>query len=189
MLLDFRAMRGREPSFGIHFHPDGGALDWFAAYLRNSALRFFTVLILLVSMSATAAQRGISVTLRQSESVNAPLLEERELYQESYALVIGVDDYNNGWPRLSNAVRDAEKIAEALEQKGFEVELHRNLDSNELPQVFKRFFILKGENPEARLFVWFAGHGATVDGEGYLIPADAPVITQSTEFKLSLIHI
>ena len=148
-------------------------------------LRFFAVLILFLSVSVSAAQRGISVTLRQSESVNAPVLEERELYQESYALVIGVDDYNNGWPRLSNAVRDAEEIAEALEQKGFEVELHRNLDSSELPQVFKRFFILKGENPEARLFVWFAGHGATVDGEGYLIPANAPVITQSTEFKFS----
>jgi hypothetical protein len=148
-------------------------------------LRFVAVLILFLSVSVSAAQRGISVTLRQSESVNAPVLEERELYQESYALVIGVDDYNNGWPRLSNAVRDAEEIAEALEKKGFEVELHRNLDSSELPQVFKRFFILKGENPEARLFVWFAGHGATVDGEGYLIPANAPVISQSTEFKFS----
>jgi len=148
-------------------------------------LRLFSVLILLVCVSVTAGQRGISVTLRQSESVNAPVLEERELYQESYALVIGIDDYNNGWPKLSNAVRDAEEIAAALEQKGFEVELHRNLDSSELPQLFKRFFILKGENPEARLFVWFAGHGATVDGEGYLIPANAPVISQSTEFKFS----
>ncbi len=132
-----------------------------------------------------AGQRGISVTLRQSESVNAPILEKRELYQESYALVIGIDDYNNGWPRLSNAILDAELIADALEAKGFDVELHLNPDSDSLPQIFKRFFILKGENPEARLFVWFAGHGATVDGEGYLIPSDAPVITQSTEFKFS----
>jgi len=143
------------------------------------------VLVWLSANAYAAGQRGISVTLRQSESVNAPILEERELYQESYALVIGIDDYDNGWPRLSNAILDAELIAEALEAKGFDVELHRNPDSESLPQIFKRFFILKGENPEARLFVWFAGHGATVDGEGYLIPSDAPVITQSTEFKFS----
>jgi len=177
--LEARVMR-------LHFLPSNLELDWRSVkHQRMMLLRLFTVVILLLSVSVSAAQRGISVTLRQSESVNAPVLEERELYQESYALVIGIDDYDNGWPRLSNAVRDAEEIAEALEQKGFEVELHRNLDSNELPQVFKRFFILKGENPEARLFVWFAGHGATVDGEGYLIPANAPVITQSTEFKFS----
>ena len=59
-------------------------------------LRFVAVVILFLSVSVSAAQRGISVALRQSESVNAPVLEERELYQESYALVIGVDDYNNG---------------------------------------------------------------------------------------------
>ena len=110
------------------------------------------VLVWLSANAYAAGQRGISVTLRQSESVNAPILEERELYQESYALVIGIDDYDNGWPRLSNAILDAELIAEALEAKGFDVELHRNPNSESLPQIFKRFFILKGENPEARLF-------------------------------------
>lgn len=139
----------------------------------------------MIAVEATAAQRGISVVLRQSESPTAPVLEERELYQESYALVIGIDGYSNGWPKLSNAVRDAEAIADVLNEKGFEVELHKDPNAADLPQIFKRFFILKGENPEARLFVWFAGHGATVDGEGYLIPADAPVISKSTEFKFS----
>ena len=28
--------------------------------------------------------------------------------------------------------------------------------------------------PEARLFVWYAGHGHTERGQGYLVPADAP---------------
>ena len=51
--------------------------------------------------------------------------------------MIGIDDYDNGWPRLSNAILDAELIAEALEAKGFDVELHRNPDSEALPQIFK----------------------------------------------------
>ena len=51
--------------------------------------------LLMIAVEATAAQRGISVVLRQSESPTAPVLEERELYQESYALVIGIDGYSN----------------------------------------------------------------------------------------------
>ena len=134
---------------------------------------------------ALSASRGISVQLRASESKNAELVGEYRMYNESYALVVGIDEYTEGWPKLSNAVKDAELIAEALEEKGFEVDLHKNLDSAELMQVFKRFFILKGERPDARLFVWFAGHGATVDGEGYLVPADAPVISEGASFKFS----
>jgi hypothetical protein len=47
--------------------------------------------------------------------------------------------------------------------------------------------ILKGDDPTARLFIWFAGHGATVDGEGYLIPVDAPVPSKGAAFKYSSI--
>ncbi|MCB1717870.1 MAG: caspase family protein, partial [Candidatus Competibacteraceae bacterium] len=101
--------------------------------------------------------------------------------------MIGNDDYTNGWPKLSNAVKDAEEIAAVLEAKGFDVELHRNLTSDELNTVFKKFFILKGDNPGARLFIWFAGHGATVEGEGYLIPTDAPVPSVGAAFKFTSI--
>ena len=145
----------------------------------------FVIACLLLAVDALSASRGISVQLRASESKNAEIVGEYRMYNESYALVVGIDEYTQGWPKLSNAVKDAELIAEALEEKGFEVDLHRNLDSAELMQVFKRFFILKGERPDARLFVWFAGHGATVDGEGYLVPADAPVISEGADFKFS----
>lgn len=131
--------------------------------------------------------RGISVNLRSSEKVDAPVVDNVELYGKSYALVIGIDDYNNGWPKLSNAIADAEAIAATLEARGFDVELHKNLGSAELDTVFKRFFILKGDDPSARLFIWFAGHGATVDGEGYLIPKDAPPPQSGAEFKYASI--
>jgi len=145
----------------------------------------FIVVVLLTIPAANAASRGITVQLRASEAKNAAVTGEYQMYKESYALVVGIDAYTEGWPRLSNAVKDAELIAAALEEKGFDVELHRNLDSDALMQVFKRFFILKGEKPDARLFVWFAGHGATVDGEGYLVPADAPIISEGASFKFS----
>lgn len=143
------------------------------------------VCICACQLNSYAASRGISVNLKANETPEAPVVESVELYKQSHALVIGIDEYTNGWPQLSNAIRDAQLIAAELEMKGFDVELHKNLTSSELAGVFKRFFILKGDDPAARLFIWYAGHGATVDGEGYLIPADAPVPNKGAEFKLA----
>lgn len=139
----------------------------------------------MMSNQVIAASRGISINLRASERADAPISESVTLYETSYALVIGNNAYHNGWPKLTNAIKDAELIAEVLEEKGFEVELRKDLNSDQLNSVFKRFFILKGNDPGARLFVWYAGHGQTLDGEGYLVPVDAPVPSKGAEFKFS----
>lgn len=96
------------------------------------------------------------------------------LYDNSHALVIGIDDYSGGWPRLSNAINDARAVAAALEARGFGVELVTNPDSDQLEDAVERFVFEKGADPGARLFIWFAGHGHTINGEGYLVPARAP---------------
>ncbi len=95
--------------------------------------------------------------------------------QKAFALIIGIDDYNGGWPRLDNAVNDARAIAEALPSLGFEVDLRTNVTSEELHRLLLEFFVIKGADPEARLLLWYAGHGETIDGEGYLVPRDAPI--------------
>ena len=120
-----------------------------------------------------SGNRGLSVVLRQSEGANSPSAGMVELYQKSYALVIGIDAYRDqAWSRLSNAVKDAKGVAGALEEKGFEVTLATDLNSEQLEQKLKHFFIRKGRDPEARLFIWYAGHGFTLNGEGFLIPAN-----------------
>jgi|TARA_B100002003_G_scaffold247557_1_gene279347 hypothetical protein len=140
---------------------------------------------LWISSTLVASEtRGIKIKLRTKESTGAPVAEEVNLYGSSYALVVGIDNYTQGWPRLSGAVRDAKLVAEELRRKGFEVTLETNLKSNELEQVFKEFFIIKGDNTQARLFVWFAGHGHTLDGEGFLVPADAPRADKGAQFRL-----
>jgi formylglycine-generating enzyme required for sulfatase activity len=148
-----------------------------------------TLLVLLTVTNVGASARGLSVQLRASEAKGAPVAGEVRLYGESHALVIGIDAYTNGWPRLSNAVKDAKLVAAALRKKGFDVTLKTNLKSSQLKTVFEEFFVLKGEDPEARLFVWFAGHGHTVDGEGYLVPADAPRADQyESRFRLKALN-
>ena len=113
--------------------------------------------------------------------------EEIDLYSSSHALVIGIDQYSEGWPLLSNAVKDANAVAAALEARGFEVTLKVNLNRNELVAALRSFFIIKGDDPEARLFLWFAGHGHTENNEGFIIPADGAVPEEGAKFRISAI--
>ena len=125
--------------------------------------------------------------VRESENSGAEVVERWKLYGASKALVIGIDEYTNGWPRLSMAVRDAEEIAKTFENRGFEVTLLKNLSGDDLRRALRKFYALQGDDPEARLFVWFAGHGHTEDGEGYIVPADAPP-PGSAEFRFEALH-
>ncbi|MDP6652717.1 MAG: caspase family protein, partial [Gammaproteobacteria bacterium] len=148
------------------------------------------IFLIAVSFSLTAiaaTERGISIQLRASEATDAPVSETVQLYNKSYALVIGIDDYTSGWPRLSMAVQDAEAVAEGLREKGFEVILAKNLNSSQLRERLRSFFAIKGSDPDARLLLWFAGHGHTINGEGFLVPVDAPIATQP-EFLVSALH-
>lgn len=155
----------------------------------NAWNRIFLVLLLVilfalpVTPADSANDRSIVVKLKASESPDAPVTDTVKLYDASYALVIGIDDYTNGWPRLSNAVRDAEIVADALSKKDFDVTLLKNLDAKALEDAFEKFFVFKGTNPNARLFVWFAGHGHTIGREGYIVPTDAPRPEKKGEFK------
>ena len=147
-----------------------------------TSLIMITICFCLLPLHASA--RGIKVKIKASENVSAPVVGEVNLYGESYALVIGINNYTHGWPRLSGAVSDAKLVAAELLKKGFNVTLKTNLDSKELKKTFEEFFILKGNDPKSRLFVWFAGHGHTLNGEGFLIPTDAPLPQKGAQFRL-----
>jgi formylglycine-generating enzyme required for sulfatase activity len=129
--------------------------------------------------STLGAMRGVSVKLKANEAAGAADAGEVNLYGSSHALVIGIDKYIGGWQPLSNAVEDARTVAEELKRQGFAVTLKTDLSSDALRRTLREFFAIKGEDPNARLLFWFAGHGHTVGGEGFLVPADAPADTSS----------
>ncbi|MDP4743699.1 MAG: hypothetical protein NWS22_02515 [Porticoccaceae bacterium] len=58
------------------------------------------VLISLVSPQLLANSRGVTVEYKASEANNAAVAGSMQLYTNSYALVIGIDDYSNGWPKV-----------------------------------------------------------------------------------------
>ena len=145
------------------------------------AVLLWGFLAAMISTATMAAgSRGVTVKLKASEAAGAPVSETVRLYSNSHALVIGIDNYTNGWPRLSNAVKDAQLIERELRGRGFNVQLKTNLAAGALEEALENFFIDKGADPNARLLVWFAGHGHTERGKGYLVPADGPLPQKDT---------
>jgi hypothetical protein len=110
-----------------------------------------------------ATSRGIEVTLKEGETKDAAVSRTVRLYEESYALVIGIDNYTGGWPRLSNAVRDARLVAETLRARGFHVDFRKNLRSADFKLALEEFFAIRGENPAAR-------HHEEDDAAGAAVP-------------------
>ena len=138
---------------------------------------------LVLSTPSLSESRGLTVELRSSPNVTAPIAGSVKLYDNSFALVIGNDAYTNGWPRLRNAVADANDVATALKLAGFEVTLKRDVDSETLRTTLRQFYAIRGADPEARLLLWYSGHGYSVGGEGFLVPVDAP-LPSDPEFKV-----
>ncbi|MDX8396539.1 MAG: caspase family protein [Mariprofundaceae bacterium] len=160
-----------------------GKVDWpSSAYALCAAL-----CLMMFASNVDASSRGVTVKLKASESISAKVIGEQQLYTDSYALVIANNDYDH-WSSLNGAIKDGRLIADALRKKGFQVTFKTNLGSTQLENTLKRFFIKKGANPDARLFVWYAGHGHTLKGEGFLVPTDAPLPTKNkaavAEFRL-----
>ena len=159
------------------------------AVQRAAALAAAVIAIALMFSTATLAtgSRGVTVKLKASEAVNAADAGEVQLYGASHALVIGIDKYTNGWSSLSNAVEDARVVAKELERQGFRVSLKTDLKADALRTTLRGFFAIKGADPDARLFLWYAGHGHTIGGEGFMVPADAPPDTSPAFLAASAI--
>ncbi|MGE3365736.1 MAG: caspase family protein [Rhizobiaceae bacterium] len=113
-------------------------------------------------------------------------------FRGSLAVVIGVDNYGNGVPKLQTPVADAEKLAELLRTRhGFVAEVLIDTDATlaGLRDLLER--LPARIEAEDRLLFYFAGHGIAVEGEdgprGYLLPHDAD--RRSTERYLPMVEL
>jgi peptidoglycan/xylan/chitin deacetylase (PgdA/CDA1 family)/tetratricopeptide (TPR) repeat protein len=121
--------------------------------------------------------------MRGLDTVQAPAAP-LVAYRESWAAIIGIDDYQT-WPKLSYAANDAQGVRDLLIKKyDFKPDHIFLLQNKEATR--QNILSLLGDklgNPdlikhEDRVFVFFAGHGATrhlASGRdlGYIIPVDA----------------
>jgi peptidoglycan/xylan/chitin deacetylase (PgdA/CDA1 family)/TolA-binding protein len=113
-----------------------------------------------------------------------PASTPADLYRESWAVVIGINDYAK-WPKLSYAVNDAKGVRELLVEKFrfkaeniqvlLDADATRERILSALGDVLSDSAKVKRDD---RVFVFFAGHGVTrklPNGRslGYIVPVDA----------------
>jgi peptidoglycan/xylan/chitin deacetylase (PgdA/CDA1 family)/tetratricopeptide (TPR) repeat protein len=119
-----------------------------------------------------------------ASAAGQPTAASRNLYRESWAVIIGINDYRN-WPKLRYAVNDANGIEESLVQHfGFQRDHIRKLLNGDATRqrimevLGDEFTDGKKVQRDDRVFFFFAGHGATrtfEDGRqlGFIVPVDA----------------
>jgi peptidoglycan/xylan/chitin deacetylase (PgdA/CDA1 family) len=107
-----------------------------------------------------------------------------DVYGKSWAVVIGINNYQS-WPKLQYAVNDAQSVAEHLSSKlGFAKEniitlFDKDATSERITEVLGyQMADPKVIKENDRVFVFYAGHGATREmpggkSLGYIIPVDA----------------
>ncbi|MBD3885873.1 caspase family protein [Phormidium tenue FACHB-886] len=115
-------------------------------------------------------------------------------FQHNIAIVVGINDYQDGVPILKTPVSDAQTLAKILQtQHGYKTYLELNQQANRK----KLITLLEEELPKQieandRLLFYFAGHGIALNGEdgpeGYLIPQDAQYGDVSTYLPMSQVH-
>jgi uncharacterized caspase-like protein len=128
----------------------------------------------------------------------APLRHVRDAFDRSVALVLGVNAYGHGVPRLKTAVPDAVAIGDALTtQHDFSTILRCDADVTcaalrLLLQTRLRAEIGSDLGERDRLLIYFAGHGLSLPSkhgpDGQLLLADADPADPRSFFAMSELH-
>ncbi len=129
-----------------------------------------SILILFTASNLSARTRGIEVVIKNKQG------KQVGLYKNSYALLIGVSDYTEGWPDLESVGGEIDSVEPALIKQGFKVIKVLNPTSSQLKSAFEDFIDKYGFDKDNRLLFFYSGHGYTrkKGKKGYLVPADAP---------------
>jgi hypothetical protein len=115
--------------------------------------------------SANDTCKDVPLSLKQGPKVVA---------NHTYALIIGNDRYTGVWPALKKAVSDAKAIDDALKIPSTNKTVLFDATSKQTRSAIRALFDNAKRDTVAQLFLWFAGHGHTISGEGFIVPVDAP---------------
>ena len=126
-----------------------------------------------------AAPPAVAYRLPVRRSVKAATLPQ---IQRKIAILIGIDEYRDARiPRLGNAVRDAQAVAESLETHlGYETVVLENPDRATIFKVLNQLTAEVG--PADSVVLYYAGHGELVEktGQGYWQATDADATRPET---------
>ncbi|TAL67390.1 MAG: caspase family protein [Bacteroidetes bacterium] len=136
----------------------------------------FIIITLIVELFVNAGysqQPKSNILLKDEEG------KSYSLYKNSYALVIGESNYNNGWPKLPGVINDVEIVKNLLSAHSFQCQIAMDPDNVGLRKVIDDFINNYGYDQENRLLIYFAGHGHTIKSSyneemGYIVPSNSP---------------
>jgi hypothetical protein len=98
------------------------------------------------------------------------------------ALVIGNSNYTK-LPRLSNPANDARSIADALQKMGYKTQLVLDASESSIRNAVRKF---AGDTANTDVaVVYYAGHGAQLNGSNYLLPADIDIPRTDADIEFS----
>jgi uncharacterized caspase-like protein len=121
--------------------------------------------------------RLFSILLRVFALLATLTLAQAQAPSPRAALVIGNADYSFG--ALRNPVNDAEAMAKALGEAGFDVTVATDADQAAMEKAIHTFGAKLKAKGGVGLF-YFSGHGAQISRENYLIPVN---LTSAEEIK------
>jgi hypothetical protein len=107
-------------------------------------------------------------------------------YSERHALLIGISAYQS-WTPLPGVETDIEAVRETLcNDLGYDtVKVVSPLDRRTLEEEITRFLETAGKKPDNQVFLYYAGHGQTIEryGQrlGLMVPGDAAAYDPSNE--------
>jgi hypothetical protein len=125
----------------------------------------------IISKTATQPSRGVGGISQDDPNASS---------NPQLALVIGNSQYD--YSPLANPMNDATDMARVLEQIGFEVILKTDLNQRALDDAIDDFGRRLLNRQGVGLF-YFAGHGAQVNGQNYLLPVDNTRIKDERDLK------
>ena len=133
----------------------------------------------MAAAAAAAPPVAAAYRLPVRRSVKAATLPQ---IQRKIAILIGIDEYSDARiPRLGNAVRDAQAVADSLETHlGYETVVLENPDRATIFKVLNQLTAEVG--PADSVVLYYAGHGELVEktGQGYWQAADADATRPET---------
>jgi formylglycine-generating enzyme required for sulfatase activity/uncharacterized caspase-like protein len=151
--------------------------NFMVSAMNGNITRIIFCFLLLVIFGVSDAI-GASKNERGVQVIPKPTSAFDNLYNQSYAVIIGVNAYEK-WPSLEYAVKDAQAMEQKLKSMGFQTitMLNQHATKENILKVLGDD-LPKQVQKDDRIVIFFAGHGQTEelsDGTqmGYIIPVDA----------------
>jgi hypothetical protein len=131
------------------------------------------------SAAKEAAARAIAAPKPQQPAAATPIAS---FHGNRLALVIGNGDYAN-LPKLTNPPNDARSIAQVFEKMGYKTQLLLDGSGQSIRNAVRKFASDSASADVA--VVYYAGHGAQLDGRNYLLPIDTDIPRTAADIEFS----